>query len=50
MLSYLSESRRISNRKAREELGVEFRHAGMERGIAASLPSPPAAARGTLDP
>ncbi|MCG6871902.1 MAG: NAD-dependent epimerase/dehydratase family protein [Gammaproteobacteria bacterium] len=48
MLSYLSESRRISNRKARDRLGVKFLHAGLARGITASLVSHPAASRGTL--
>jgi nucleoside-diphosphate-sugar epimerase len=37
MLSFLVESRRVDNRRMREELGVEPRYAGLDAGIAASL-------------
>jgi nucleoside-diphosphate-sugar epimerase len=37
MLSFLVESRRVDNRRMREELGVEPRYAGLDVGIAASL-------------
>ena len=37
MLSFLVESRRVDNRRMREELGVEPRYARLEAGIAASL-------------
>ncbi|MEJ2575242.1 MAG: SDR family oxidoreductase [Gammaproteobacteria bacterium] len=43
MLSYLGESRRLSNRKLVEELGVELRYPTLAEGLAASL----AAARET---
>ena len=38
MLSFLRESRRVDNRRMREELGVELRYARLDDGIAASLP------------
>mgnify|MGYP006164307161 CR=1 FL=1 len=34
MLSFLVESRRVDNRRMREELGVEPRYAGLDAGIA----------------
>jgi len=37
MLSFLVESRRVDNRRMREELGVEPRYACLDAGIAASL-------------
>lgn len=37
MLSFLRESRRVDNRRMREELGVELRYARLDDGIAASL-------------
>ena len=37
MLAFLRESRRVDNRRMREELGVELRYARLEDGIAASL-------------
>jgi nucleoside-diphosphate-sugar epimerase len=37
MLSFLLESRRVDNRRMREELGVEPRYARVDDGIAASL-------------
>ncbi len=37
MLSYLSESRRLDNRKMREELGVELLYPTLESGLAASM-------------
>ena len=37
LLAFLRESRRVDNRRMREELGVELRHARLEDGIAASL-------------
>jgi nucleoside-diphosphate-sugar epimerase len=37
MLSFLVESRRVDNRRMREELGVEPRYARLDAGIAASL-------------
>jgi nucleoside-diphosphate-sugar epimerase len=37
MLSFLVESRRVDNRRMREELGVEPRYAVLDAGIAASL-------------
>jgi nucleoside-diphosphate-sugar epimerase len=37
MLSFLVESRRVDNRRMREELGVEPRYASLDAGIAASL-------------
>ena len=37
MLSYLNESRRISNRRMLEELGVELLYPTLEAGLAASL-------------
>src|SRR3990172_9445045 len=37
MLSYLSESKRVDNRKMREELGVTLLHPTLETGLAASL-------------
>ena len=37
MLSYLSESRRVSNRRMLEELGVELLYPTLEAGLAASL-------------
>lgn len=38
MLSFIEESRRIDNRKMREELGVELLYSGLESGLAACLP------------
>jgi nucleoside-diphosphate-sugar epimerase len=35
MLSYLAESRRLINRRLREELGVELRHPNLEAGLKA---------------
>ena len=37
MLSYLSESKRLDNRKMREELGVELLYPTLESGLAASM-------------
>jgi nucleoside-diphosphate-sugar epimerase len=37
MLAFLRESRRVDNRRMREELGVELRYASLDDGIAASL-------------
>jgi nucleoside-diphosphate-sugar epimerase len=37
MLSYLSESKRVDNRKMREELGVNLLYPTLESGLAASL-------------
>jgi nucleoside-diphosphate-sugar epimerase len=37
MLSYLAESRRLSNRKMRDELGVELRYPDLDRGLPACL-------------
>jgi len=37
MLSFLVESRRVDNRRMREELGVEPRYARLDAGIVASL-------------
>jgi len=37
MLAFLRESRRVDNRRMREELGVELRYARLDDGIAASL-------------
>ena len=37
MLSFLVESRRVDNRRMREELGVQPRYASLDAGIAASL-------------
>jgi nucleoside-diphosphate-sugar epimerase len=37
MLAFLRESRRVDNRRMREELGVEPRYARLDAGIAASL-------------
>jgi nucleoside-diphosphate-sugar epimerase len=37
MLAFLRESRRVDNRRMREELGVELRYADLDAGIAASL-------------
>jgi nucleoside-diphosphate-sugar epimerase len=37
MLAFLRESRRVDNRRMREELGVELRYAQLDDGIAASL-------------
>lgn len=39
MLSYMRESRRLSNRRLREELGVELRYPTLEEGLAASMAS-----------
>lgn len=36
-LSFLAESRRVSNRRMLDELGVELRYPSLEQGIAASL-------------
>ncbi len=41
MLSYLKESRRISNEKARAQLGVNFRYPSMASGIAAIFNASP---------
>ncbi len=38
LLSYLRESRRLSNRRAREELGVTFRFPNLDAGLADCLP------------
>jgi hypothetical protein len=46
MLSYMRESRRLDNRKMREELGVTLRYSTLEQGLAGvGLPSagPPSA-------
>jgi nucleoside-diphosphate-sugar epimerase len=40
MLAFLRESRRVDNRRMREELGVEPRYANLDEGIAASLAGP----------
>lgn len=37
MLAFLRQSRRVDNRRMREELGVELRYARLDDGIAASL-------------
>jgi len=37
MLAFLRESRRVDNRRMRDELGVELRYAQLDDGIAASL-------------
>jgi len=37
MLAFLRESRRVDNRRMREQLGVEPRYARLDDGIAASL-------------
>jgi nucleoside-diphosphate-sugar epimerase len=37
MLAFLRESRRVDNRRMRDELGVELRYANLDDGIAASL-------------
>jgi len=37
MLSYLAESRRLDNRRLREELGVVLRHPTLETGLPACL-------------
>jgi nucleoside-diphosphate-sugar epimerase len=37
MLAFLRESRRVDNRRMRDELGVEPRYANLDDGIAASL-------------
>jgi nucleoside-diphosphate-sugar epimerase len=37
MLSYLSESRRLSNRRLREELGLELRYPGLAEGLPSCL-------------
>jgi hypothetical protein len=37
MLSYLAESRRLSNRKLLEELGVELRYPELEQGLPACM-------------
>lgn len=37
MLAFLRESRRVDNRRMREELGVELRYASLDDGIVASL-------------
>ena len=37
MLAFLRESRRVDNRRMREELGIEPRYANLDAGIAASL-------------
>lgn len=37
MLSYLAESRRLSNRKLRDELGVELRYPSLAQGLPACL-------------
>jgi nucleoside-diphosphate-sugar epimerase len=37
MLAFLGERRRVDNRRMREVLGVEPRHARLDDGIAASL-------------
>jgi hypothetical protein len=39
MLPYLSESKRVDNRKMREELGVKLLYPTLESGLAASVPS-----------
>jgi nucleoside-diphosphate-sugar epimerase len=40
MLSYLAESKRIDNRRLREELGVELRYPDLTSGLRACLASP----------
>jgi nucleoside-diphosphate-sugar epimerase len=40
MLAFLRESRRVDNRRMREELGIEPRFANLDDGIAASLAEP----------
>jgi hypothetical protein len=35
--SFLSESRRVDNRRMREELGVQLEYADLDAGIRASL-------------
>jgi nucleoside-diphosphate-sugar epimerase len=40
LLAFLRESRRVDNRRMREELGVEPRYANLDEGIAASLAEP----------
>ena len=37
MLAFLRESRRVDNRRMREELGIEPRYANLDAGIAACL-------------
>jgi hypothetical protein len=37
MLSYLDESRRVDNRRMREELGVELLYPTLDAGLRASL-------------
>jgi hypothetical protein len=37
MLSYLAESRRLDNRKLREELGVGLRYPSLAQGLPACL-------------
>jgi nucleoside-diphosphate-sugar epimerase len=45
MRSYLAESRRIDNRRMREELGVTPRYGNLAQGLAASIAAETAAAR-----
>ena len=40
MLAFLRESRRVDNRRMRDELGVEPRYARLDDGIVASLADP----------
>jgi nucleoside-diphosphate-sugar epimerase len=40
MLAFLRESRRVDNRRMRDELGVAPRYARLDDGIAASLAEP----------
>jgi hypothetical protein len=51
MLTYLNESRRVDNRRMREELGVVLRYPTLAAGLAASLAAmnDPAPDAGVLD-
>jgi nucleoside-diphosphate-sugar epimerase len=40
MLSYLAESKRLDNRRLREELGVKLQYPDLASGLAASVPVP----------
>jgi nucleoside-diphosphate-sugar epimerase len=40
MLSYLAESKRLDNRRLREELGVKLQYPDLTSGLAASIPAP----------
>jgi nucleoside-diphosphate-sugar epimerase len=41
MLSYLDESKRLDNRRLREELGVELHYPDLVTGLKASVAPPP---------